>query len=90
MLQVYSARKIHSEKIVTGEDLANAIIGPPAVYIPDLVQFLDSHSLHELHHLKIDSYLILFLSDFYIHLSLYKIPILFSCKSRKFRLALAL
>ena len=39
-LQVYSARNIQTEKIVTGEDLANAIIGPPAVYIPDLVKFL--------------------------------------------------
>ncbi|KAG0623909.1 hypothetical protein M758_3G210600 [Ceratodon purpureus] len=34
--EVYSARNIRTEKIVTGEDLANAIIGPPAVYIPDL------------------------------------------------------
>uniref|UniRef100_A0A7I4CHL3 UDP-N-acetylmuramate--L-alanine ligase n=1 Tax=Physcomitrium patens TaxID=3218 RepID=A0A7I4CHL3_PHYPA len=35
--QVYAARNIPTEKVVTGEDLANAIIGPPAVYIPDLV-----------------------------------------------------
>ncbi|XP_024362244.1 uncharacterized protein [Physcomitrium patens] len=34
--QVYAARNIPTEKVVTGEDLANAIIGPPAVYIPDL------------------------------------------------------
>lgn len=36
-LQVYTARNIQNDKMVTGADLANAIIGPPATYIPDLV-----------------------------------------------------
>lgn len=34
--KVYTARNIQTVKMVTGEDLANAIIGPPAVYIPEL------------------------------------------------------
>jgi UDP-N-acetylmuramate-alanine ligase len=34
--KVYTARNIQTVKMVTGEELANAIIGPPAVYIPEL------------------------------------------------------
>jgi len=34
--EVYTARNIQNDKMVTGADLANAIIGPPATYIPDL------------------------------------------------------
>jgi hypothetical protein len=40
-LQVYTARNIQNDKMVTGADLANAIIGPPATYIPDLVHTLE-------------------------------------------------
>lgn len=34
---MYAARSIPSDRIVSGADLAKAILGPPAVFIPDLV-----------------------------------------------------